>query len=47
MSSNRKMIIPAGNPVEKFSSELQELYLNVHEYGKPTVNKQRLTEKNL
>ena len=47
MSDNHKIIIPAGNPVKKFPSELQELYLKVCEYGEPPINHQKLTEKNL
>lgn len=47
MSGNHETIIPAGNPVKKFPSGLQEFYLDVSEYGEPPICHQRLTEKNL
>ncbi|MDE6620734.1 MAG: hypothetical protein K2K74_09675 [Lachnospiraceae bacterium] len=47
MSGNHETIIPAGNPVKKFPSGLQEFYLDVSEYRKPPICHQRLTEKNL
>lgn len=47
MSGNHETIIPAGNPVKRFPTGLQELYLNVCEDGQPPICHQRLTEKNL
>ncbi len=47
MLSNHEIIIPAGNLVKKLPSGLQELYLDVCEYGEPPIKHQRLTEKNL
>ncbi len=47
MSDNHEFIIPAGNPVKKFPSRLQELYLSVCENGQPPICHQRLTEQNL
>lgn len=47
MSGNHEIIIPAGNPVKRFPAGLQELYLDVCEYGGPPICHQRLTEKNL
>lgn len=47
MSNSHEMIIPVGNPVKKFPSGLQELYLDVCEDKEPPICHQRLTEKNL
>ena len=47
MSGNHETIIPAGNPVKKFPSGLQEFYLDVSGCGEPPICHQRLTEKNL
>ena len=47
MSDNHEFIILVGNPVKKFPSRLQELYLEVCEDGEPLICRQRLTEKNL
>ena len=47
MAGNHETIIPAGNPVKRFPTGLQELYLNVCEDGQPPICHQRLTEKNL
>ena len=47
MLSNHEIIIPVGNLMKKFPSGLQELYLDVCEYGEPPIKHQRLTEKNL
>lgn len=47
MSGNHEIIISAGNPVKRFPTGLQELYLDVCEDGQPPICHQRLTEKNL
>ena len=47
MSGNHETIISAGNPVKRFPTGLQELYLDVCEDGQPPICHQRLTEKNL
>ena len=47
MSGNHETIIPTGNPVKRFPSGLQELYLDVCENGQPSICHQRLTEQNL
>lgn len=45
MSGNHETIISAGNPVKRFPTGLQELYLDVCEDGQPPICHQRLTEK--
>lgn len=45
MSDKRQTIVPAGNPLEKFPSGLQKLYLK--EYGQAGEILTELTEKNL
>lgn len=47
MSGNHETIISAGNPVKRFPTGLQELYLDVCEDVQPPICHQRLTEKNL
>ena len=47
MLSNHEIIIPVGNLMKKFPSGLQELYLDVCEYGEPPIKHQRLDRKSV
>lgn len=47
MSGKHETIISAENPVKRFPTGLQELYLDVCEDGQPPICHQRFTEKNL